>query len=80
MHKIDKFLARLDADRRQKVLAIVERINNSDFSGLDMRKLQGSLDSYRVRVGKVRIKFTMNALGIRIFSIDNRGDNTYRDI
>ncbi len=80
MHKIDKFLARLDADRRQKVLGIVERIKKGDFSGLDMRKLQGSSDVYRVRIGRVRIKFIMDASGIRIFSIDNRGENTYRNI
>jgi len=80
MHKIDKFLARLDANRRQKVLYIVGRIKKGDFSGLDMRKLQGSSDIYRVRIGKVRIKFVMNASGIRIFNIDNRGENTYRDI
>jgi mRNA-degrading endonuclease RelE of RelBE toxin-antitoxin system len=80
MHKIDKFLARLDADMRQKVLAIVERIQGGDFYGLDMRKLKSSLEVYRVRIGKVRIKFVMNASGIRILSIDYRGENTYRDV
>ena len=80
MHKIDKFLARLDAKLRQKVLAIVERIQRGDFSGLDMRKLQGSAGVYRIRVGRVRIKFVMDASGIRIFNIDNRSENTYRDI
>lgn len=80
MHKIDKFLARLDAGRRQKVLAIVERINDGDFAGLDMRKLRGSSDIYRVRIGRMRIKFVMNASGTRIFSIDNRGENTCRGI
>ena len=80
MHKIDKFLAQLDAEMRQKVLAIVERIQSGDFYGLDMRKLKGSLDKYRVRIGKVRIKFVMNVSGIRIFSIESRGENTYRDI
>lgn len=78
MHKIDKFLARLDADRRAKVLEIVECITRGNFSGLDMRKLQGSLDTYRVRIGRVRIKFSMNTLGIHILKIDNRGENTYR--
>lgn len=78
MHKIDKFLARLDADRRQKVLSIIERISKGDFVGLDTRKLKGSSDIYRVRIGRVRIKFVMNASGIRILNIDNRSDNTYR--
>lgn len=80
MHRIDKFLARLDTKLRQKVLDIVQRINHGDFAGLDMRKLQGSAGVYRVRVGRVRIKFIMDTSGIRIFNIDNRGENTYRDI
>ncbi len=80
MHKIDKFLARLDADRRQKVLAVVERIKNRNFSGLNIRKLQGSTETYRIRVGRIRIKFVINESDVHIFSIDNRGDNTYRDI
>ncbi|MFH1178220.1 MAG: hypothetical protein V1711_00635 [bacterium] len=80
MHKIDKFLARLDAERRRKVFGVIERIGKGDFSGLDMRKLRGSLSVYRVRIGNVRVKFIMSASGIRIFSIDNRGENTYRGI
>ena len=80
MHRIDKFLARLDAKLRQKVLDIAERIKRGDINGLDVRKLKGSSDIYRVRVGRVRIKFTMNASSIRILNIDNRGENTYRDL
>ena len=79
MHKIDKFLARLDASRRQRVLSVVERLSKGDFGGLDLRKLKDS-DRYRVRVGKVRIIFTMNASGVRILAIDNRGEDTYRDV
>ena len=80
MHKIDKFLARLDAEQRQKVLAIVERLKSGDLSGLDLRKLHGSPGIYRVRVGKVRIVFGIATSGIRIFNIGNRGEKTYRDI
>ena len=80
MHKIDKFLARLDVKLRQKVLAIAERIKNGDFVGLDMRKLKGLSNIYRVRVGRVRIVFAMDASGIRVLNIDNRAEDTYRDI
>lgn len=78
MHRVDKFLARLDAERREKVLAIVERLERGAFSGLDLRKLHGSDDVYRVRVGKVRIKFSMDASGVRILDISFRSENTYK--
>jgi mRNA-degrading endonuclease RelE of RelBE toxin-antitoxin system len=80
MHKIDTFLARLSVEIREKVLSIVERIQERNLSGLDVRKLKGSPDIYRVLLGKLRVKFVMNESEIRILSIDNCGENTYRDI
>ncbi|OGG94532.1 hypothetical protein A3G63_01100 [Candidatus Kaiserbacteria bacterium RIFCSPLOWO2_12_FULL_52_8] len=80
MHKIDKFLARLDANQRKKVLAIVERLDRSDLTGLDVRKLQGFPGLYRVRVGRIRVKFVMDISGIRILSIGHRSESTYRDV
>ncbi len=78
MHRIDKFLARLDAGQRKRALAIVERIERGALSGLDLRKLAGASDTYRVRVGRVRIKFSMDASGIRILDISLRSENTYK--
>jgi mRNA-degrading endonuclease RelE of RelBE toxin-antitoxin system len=80
MHKIDTFLARLSVEIREKVLSIVERIQERNLSGLDVRKLKGSPDIYRVLLGKLRVKFVMNESEIRILSTDNCGENTYRDI
>lgn len=80
MHKVDKFLARLDAKLRQKVLVVLECISHGDFTALDMRKLQGSSNVYRVRLGKVRIKFNITASGTRILSVEFRSEDTYRDI
>lgn len=80
MHKIDKFLARLNTETREKILVLIERIQQKDFVGLDIRMLKGSSDTYRVRMGNIRIKFFMNASSVRIFSIERRGEKTYRDI
>lgn len=77
MHKIDKFLATLAREHRLKVLAVAEQILRGDFEGLNLKKLGGTTNHYRVRVGRVRIKFTMNAEGIIIYSIGFRDDTTY---
>jgi mRNA-degrading endonuclease RelE of RelBE toxin-antitoxin system len=77
MHRIDKFLAKLDTERRQKVLDAVERIKARNFTGLNMKKLGGFVDEYRVRVGRVRIMFMMNDAEVRIYDIDNKSDHTY---
>ena len=79
MHKIDKFLAKLSREHRLKVLVASEHIQRGDFEGLNLKKLGGASDHYRVRVGRVRIKFTMNRGGINIYDIGFRGDTTYND-
>jgi len=78
MHKIDKFLSKLDAERRVKVLAVLLQIRSGDFQGLNLRKLKVVGPLYRVRVGRVRIIFEMDTDGIRPVDIDFRNDNTYK--
>ena len=78
MHKIDKFLSKLDAERREKVLTILLQILSGNFKNLDIKKLKGETLHYRVRVGKCRIKFETTKNGINIIDIDFKNDNTYR--
>lgn len=77
MHKIDKFLAKLAREQRLKVLAAAEQILRGNFTGLNLKKLGGVADHYRVRVGRIRIKFTMSKDGINIYHIGYRDDTTY---
>lgn len=78
MHKIDKFLVRLDPERREKVLTVLAQIRSGDFQGLNLKKLKASGSLYRVRVGRIRIIFEMDTTGIRLTDIDFRNDNTYK--
>jgi mRNA-degrading endonuclease RelE of RelBE toxin-antitoxin system len=78
MHKIDKFLRKLDKERREKVLVVLLQIRSGDFQGLNLKKLKVSGLLYRVRVGRVRIIFEMDTNGIRLVDIDFRNDNTYK--
>ena len=78
MHKIDKFLAKLDAERREKVLAVLVQIRSGNLQNLDLKKLGGFESRYRVRVGKCRITFEMYTWNIRLLDIDFKNDNTYR--
>ena len=77
MHKIDKFLSKLDAERRGKILAVLLQIQSGNFENLDIKKLKGEEPLYRVRVGKCRIKFETTKKGVSIIDIDFRNDNTY---
>ena len=77
MHRIDKFLAKLDKENRDKVFSVLARIKSGNLENLNFRKLGGYEFLYRVRVGRYRIIFEMIENTIRIIDLDRKNDNTY---
>jgi mRNA interferase RelE/StbE len=77
MNKLDKFLFKLEKKIREVVKKSMFLIMSGDFSTLDIKKLKGSQNRYRVRVGRVRIIFDQTSIGNKIQDISFRDDNTY---
>jgi len=78
MDKIAKALKKLAAGEKEIVKAILVKIDCFDFNGLDIKKLKGRHDIYRVRKGKIRIIYRLNINGkTTILTIERRNNNTY---
>ena len=77
MNKLDKFLSKLDKKNRLVVEKVVTLIVLGDFSLLNIKKLRGSQNRYRIRVGRIRIIFEQTKNGNIIKEISFRDDNTY---
>ena len=77
MHKIDKFLSRLDQVQRDKILVVILQIQLGNLENLNIKKLKGEIAHYRVRVGKCRIIFEASQVSFNLISIEFRSDNTY---
>ncbi|MEK7185095.1 MAG: type II toxin-antitoxin system RelE/ParE family toxin [Patescibacteria group bacterium] len=78
MNKIEKFLKRLSRDERVRVAQCIERIVNGKWgANLDIKKLKGYDEVYRVRVGNIRIIFFYKNKKTSIIAIERRSDNTY---
>ena len=68
----------MTAGEKEIVKAILVKIDCLDFNGLDIKKLKGRQDIYRVRKGKIRIIYRFNTDSkIIILTIERRNDNTY---
>ena len=52
-----KFLAKLQPALQARLLQVVEDILSGRMDGLDVKKLKGTTDTFRVRVGNVRIVY-----------------------
>ena len=69
-------LARIQ-DQIGQLVAAVEEQGVIPFTDLDIKKMRGSWEGfYRLRVGKVRIIFSVNldSFSLEIYSIASRGD------
>lgn len=79
MEKLKKFLSRLTPAEREKVEQIITAILSGRYQNLDLKKLKGHRDIFRVRVGSIRIIFTVSGTDIHLLEISRRDDTTYRN-
>ncbi len=78
MEKVSKALGRLTVKEREKVKEILVRLKNGQSGGLDLKKLKGREDIFRIRKGKLRIIYRIDKnSSIFILTIERRNDKTY---
>ena len=70
----EKYFRRLSKSDRDRILKVIIQIRDLELKGLDIKKMKGVSDVYRVRIGKFRIVFQKTEHGGEILGIDTRGD------
>ena len=78
MNKIEKFLRKLDKKNSILVEAILLKVKNRQFKGLDNKKLKGFENIFRIRKGKIRIIYQKTSEKIEILVVDKKKDDTYK--
>ena len=78
MDKIEKALNKLGFKERQKLKSILLRIERNDFRNLDLKKLKGRKDIFRIRKGDMRIIIYKTDDSIKILSIEHRSSKIYK--
>ena len=79
MDKIQKALRQLSDKERKLVKTILSRLDAGDILGLDIQKLQGHKDIFRVRKADLRIIYQKHPQSISILAIERRSEKTYRN-
>ncbi|MEI6810787.1 MAG: type II toxin-antitoxin system RelE/ParE family toxin [Candidatus Nomurabacteria bacterium] len=76
--KIVKFLKKLSGKDRNIIENLVISIRSKEWENLDIKKLQGNTNIFRVRKGEIRIIFSVDGEVISLIDIDKRSDKTYK--
>ena len=79
MDKTQKFLLRLNRKEQKETINLLNLILTGNITGLDVKKLSGFKDVYRVRSGKIRIIFRRLDSDVSVLEISRRNEKTYRD-
>ena len=77
MDKLEKALAKFTAKEREHIKSLLERLKSKDFKGLDIKKLKGRDDIFRIRKGGLRIIYRLESGQIFILAIERRREGTY---
>ena len=77
MDKIQKVLSKLSAQEKEKIKDVLLLIKAKNLHGLDVKKLKGFDNIFRVRKGQLRILFRIENNQTYILKIERRNDNTY---
>ncbi len=78
MPTLKKLLSKFNKEDRVFLEFLIEKIISMRWHGLDIKKLQGYDDIFRLRKGRIRIIFYKRKVGISIINIERRNEKTYR--
>ncbi|MEK7169580.1 MAG: type II toxin-antitoxin system RelE/ParE family toxin [Patescibacteria group bacterium] len=79
MDRIAKELGKLTVKEREKLKELLNKIQQGKFLGLDLKKLRGGGDIFRIRKGSMRIIFRILGNGdVFILAVERRAEKTYR--
>ena len=77
MDKIKKILEKLSASERKVLKNLLTQFKAGNLKGLDIKKLKGQINIFRVRKGKFRIIYQSSEQHIKILYLERRCDHTY---
>lgn len=79
MDKIQKALNRLSDKEKRILKQILHRLDSNELLGLDIQKLKGQQNIYRLRKGNLRVIYLQTKNSFEILAIERRSEKTYRN-
>ena len=77
--KIDKFLSKLSTKEVVFIEDIFFKLRNGKYTDLDIKKLEGQTNIFRVKKGQFRVIIQIDNFGVHLINIARRNEKTYRN-
>ncbi len=78
MPNLKKLLSQFNKNERSALGFLIEKILSKNWHNLDIKKLKGHQDVFRLRRGNLRIIFIEDKNETRVISIECRNEKTYK--
>lgn len=78
MPTLKKLLSKFNKEERLALEALIKKIVSLDWGKLDIKKLKGYQEVFRLRKGNIRIIFSKNKMDISLITIERRNEKTYK--
>lgn len=80
MDRLSKELRKLSRKELERVNEVLAQVRKGNIDTLQVRQLRGYVQTYRVRVGRLRIMYEVADGGeIKLLAVRRRDDRTYSD-
>lgn len=77
MPSLKKLLSKFNKEERKIIESLIETVISLNWRNLDIKKLKGHQDIFRIRKGKIRIIFAKDKKDVFILAIDRRREDIY---
>lgn len=78
MPSLKKLLSKFTKDEQKTIESLIESVVSLNWESLDIKKLKGYQNIFRLRKGDTRIIFSKEKKDIFILAIDRRSESTYK--
>lgn len=80
MPSLEKLLSKFTKEERGVLEFSIGKIISLNWRGLDIKKLKGYADVFRLRKGDMRIIFSKDGDSISLIAIERRRENIYKKL
>lgn len=78
MDKIEKALQKLTASEKTRIKKALDSLLIEKIANLDIKKLKGHPDIFRLRIGDLRIIYQKKEAKIFVLAVARRNEKTYK--